>query len=338
MKYQTLISLVLLLLLVACGSTATPEVTSLPAPTAEVIATKPPPATPTATQSPAEPPAPQAGGMASFRNNLATADKFVLELTGVLTPSGGQVYQGWLVSDNGSIISVGVLSVNPDDRVALEWNSPNSENLLSQYSQFQATLEAAAGSDSPAGPVVLLGGLDGDALADARRLFVKNEGEPATPLDTAFALGLLTQTDMAIQHVQNAINAAAIGALPEMRAHLEHVINIIEGAAGPRFGDYDGNGNAENPGDGFGVAGYAGQISSLLASQPAVVEAATIVQAQGVTMQDKCLEILQLEDMAAANAQLGELKGMADQLKAEPVTRLYQAAQSTVGFEVTAVD
>jgi hypothetical protein len=276
--------------------------------------------------------------MASFQDNLATADKFVLELTGVSLPPDGQAYQGWLMSDDGAITGIGTLSVNSDGGVALEWNSPSSENLLSHYSHFQVTLEPAVGSDSPTGQVVLGGGLEEDALANARRLFVKNEGEPATPLNTAYALGLIAQTDMAGQHVQNAANAAAIGALPEMRAHLEHVVNVIEGAAGSRFGDHDGNGNAENPGDGFGVVGYGGQVANLLANQPAVVEAATGVQAQSATVLDKSLEILELEDMAAANAQLGELKSLADQLKADSVARLYQTAQNAVGFEVTAVE
>jgi hypothetical protein len=185
--------------------------------------------------------------------------------------------------------------------------------------------------------VVLAGGLEGDALANAQRLFVKNESEPATPLNTAFALGLIAQTDVAVQHVQNATNAAAIGALPEMRTHLEHVVNIIEGAAGPRFGDHDGNGNAENPGDGFGVVGYAGQIGALSNNQ-AVAEAVATVQTQNAAIQDKALEIITIEDMGTATAQLGELKNMADQLRAGAVAGLYQVAQNGVGFEVTAVE
>ena len=59
----------------------------------------------------------------------------------------------------------------------------------------------------------------------------------------AFVPGMMAQTDVGVQHVQNAVNAAAIGALPETRIHLEHIVNIFEGAAGPRFGDHDGNGN-----------------------------------------------------------------------------------------------
>jgi len=390
MRFGNLFILLLtMLLLVACGGTATevaqptpvveesvaedvatptdqptpkpPTLTPTPIPeeptdTPESEATEPPVATPTPVEEPteaAEPtstpepeptntpepePVAQVGGTAGFRNNLATADQFVLNLTGVPAPPDGQAYQGWLVAADGSTISVGVLAVNTDGSVAWQWNSPATENLLSRYGRFQATLEPAAGSDNPTGPVVFAGELAAGALDNAQRLFVKNQGEPATPLDTAFVPGMLAQTDIGVQHVQNAVNAAAIGALPETRVHLEHVVNIFEGAAGPRFGDHDGNGNAENPGDGFGVVGYVGQITALLGNRPAVSEAAAAILTQVTAIQDKCLQILPLDDMAAINAQLVELKSMADQLKAGPVADLNRAAQNGFSFEVSSVE
>lgn len=328
-------------------STATlaPTDSAAPSPTAEteqvdLPASTPTPAPPTATATtaatPTTPPtpAPRAGGTAGFRDNLAVADQFILNLNHVPRPPDGQAYQGWLVGDDGTTTSLGVLNLNPDGSLSLEWNSPGSENLLSRYARFQLTLEPTAGSPSPTGEVVLAGSLEGESLAAARRLFVRNEGEPGTPLNTAFALGLKAQTDVAVQHVQNAANAAAIGALPEMRVHLEHVINILEGAAGPRFGDYDGNGVAENPGDGFGVIGYSGQMARLLAAQAPVTSASADVQAQSAAIQDKCLEILAIQDMMVAASQLGELKTLADQLKTGPIASLYQAAQSAISFSV----
>ena len=86
------------------------------------------------------------------------------------------------------------------------------------------------------------------------------------------------------------------------------------------------------------MVGYVGQITTLLASRPAVGEAATAVQTQVAAIQDKSLEILSLDDMAAVNAQLAELKSMADQLKAGPVADLNQAAQNGFSFEVISVE
>jgi len=153
-----------------------------------------------------------------------------------------------------------------------------------------------------------------------------------------FCWGLVAQTDVAVQHVQNAVNAAAIGALPEMRMHLEHVVNILEGATGPRFGDHDGNGSAENPGDGFGTVVYAEQIAELLKSRAGIDQVMTQFKKQVIAIEDKCLAILQIQDMAAAPAQLGELKALADQLKSGPMADLYQAAQEAVSFEVKSVE
>ena len=346
MKYRVLIMFILLFLLASCGPAPAEPPTSAPAVEPEPMEPSAP--APTATipltqvvvdELVAEPaPSIRLDGRAGFRDNLATADQFILDLTGVPELLDGQAYQGWLLGDDGTTVSVGVLKPESDGSVTLVWNSPTSENLLSRYARFQATIEPAAGSASPTGQVVFAGGLDGDALVSARWLFVRNEGEPATPLNTAFALGLVAQTDIALQHVQNAVNAAAIGALAEMRAHLEHAVNILDGAVGSRFSDHNGDGTAENPGDGFGVVGYAGRIAELLDGQETVAEAVMGVQAQSAIIQDKCLEILRIEDMAAATAQLEELEGLAEQLEANSVAGLYRAAQNAVSFQVTLVE
>ncbi|MDX1521313.1 MAG: hypothetical protein R3264_06775, partial [Anaerolineae bacterium] len=57
------------------------------------------------------------------------------------------------------------------------------------------------------------------------------------------------------------------------RRHAEHVVNILEGKEGEHYGDLDGSGLDENPGDGFGVRNYL--ISAVEATQRAT-EAATV--------------------------------------------------------------
>lgn len=339
MKLGRWIFVVPLLLLISCGPT--PETTTLTPPVYSAETSEPAhsmPTAPTADATLAPLPVPQTGGLAGFRDQLAVADQFFVTLTDVSTPPSGQAYQGWLLGDDGTIISVGMLAVAPDGNATLIWNSPNSESLLSRYVRFQVTLEPESGNASPTGKMVFTGGLEGAALTNARRLLVKNDGEPATPLNTAYALGLLAQTDIAAQHIQNASNAAAIGAQAEMRSHLEHIVNIFEGMGGPRFGDHDGNGSAENPGDGFGVLGYSGQIAVILSEQETVVETAASIQAQTAAIQDKCMEIQKLEDTEAATAQLTELRQMIDQFKTGPVASLYQAAQDSMRFAVTPVE
>lgn len=62
---------------------------------------------------------------------------------------------------------------------------------------------------------------------------------------------------IAVDHRGLIEDELANGNLPEARRHAEHVINIIDGSLGPLFGDLDGSGLAENPGDGTGVLAYA---------------------------------------------------------------------------------
>ena len=337
MKLDKLTFFVLLLLLTSCK--LGPEPTVLPTPVYSTETSNPAPTLDASASLP-----PSQLGMAGFRDQLAVADQFFLILANVPAPPDDQAYQGWLLGDDGTTLNTGILPLAPDGSVTLTWNSPISENLLNRYARFQITLEPAAGADknhpsaNPTGKVVFAGSLEGAALANARRLFVKNDGEPATPLDTAFALGLLAETGLAAQHVTNAVNAAAIGAQDEMRAHLEHVVNILEGASGPRYGDHDGNGTAENPGDGFGVIGYSRQIAALLPGQATVAETDASIQAQIAVIQDKCLEILQLEDPGAAASQLSELQQLIDQFQTDPVASLYQAAQDSVRFEVIPIE
>lgn len=295
--------------------------------------------TPSVTAPPVSPfPASLSGGTAGFRNQLAVADQFFLTLSAVPAPPDGHAYQGWLLGDDGTTVSTGIISLAQDGSATLTWNSPTSANLLESYARVQITLEPDTGSASPTGKVVLSGSLEGTSLTIARQLFVKNEGESATPLNTAFAIGLRAETDLAVQHVTNAVNAAAIGALDEMRAHLEHVINILEGARGSHFGDHDGHGTAENPGDGFGVLGYAENIARLRSEDAAIVATNANIQTQGALIQEKCLEILKIEDTAGASVQLSELQTSIKQFKTNLVDSLYQAAQESIRFEIVAVE
>ena len=68
--------------------------------------------------------------------------------------------------------------------------------------------------------------------------------------------GALEQTATALQHsgfVNEAITAAN---LEGARNHAEHIVNILDGQGGMFFGDLNRDGQAQNPGDGYGVRAY----------------------------------------------------------------------------------
>lgn len=272
------------------------------------------------------------GNTAGFLNQYAIADQFVLSLSAIPQLPNDQAYQGWLIANDGAALSLGILQLAADGKIAFSWTSPSGENLLSRYGRFEITLEPTAGSPSPAGRVAYAGGLDASRLDMARQLFVKNTRQPPTPLNTPLLAGLLSQLELVIQHVHNAENAAAIGAQGEMRLHLEHMINILEGAEGERFKDYTGDGAAQNPGDGFGVRGYARQIAALLGGESQLVSGE--VESQISVTQDQCVAIFQLTDLAQIKVQLIDLRAMAETLKNGPITRLNQLVWDIVQFQV----
>jgi hypothetical protein len=267
---------------------------------------------------------------AGFESQFAIADQFLLMLTGVPAAPQGQAYQGWLVSDDGALLSVGQLAPAADGSLSFGWTSPTGENLLTRFTGFEITLEPADGSDSPTGKIVYAGDMDSAQAANARLLFVTNTGEPATPLNAPLIPGLLTQLDIAIQHIQNAQNAEAIGAAQEMHVHLEHVVNILEGADGPRFKDYNGDGAAQNPGDGFGVKGYARQVAAVLNAP----ELATPVETSVNALQDQALTVFELTDLTQAAELLTTLHTAAVSLRDTTVAELYHQADKTAWFPV----
>jgi hypothetical protein len=272
-------------------------------------------------------------GRVSFRDNLAVADQLTLTMRGVDPPPDGFVYEGWLIADDGvTEISSGVFEVAADGSVDYVWISPTGDNLIALYASFAVTVEPAGDSDpGPSNEVAFRGAADPATLAAARRVFAANDGEPATPRNVSFGQGLLVQSQLAKDHAFNAFNAAAIGAMGEMRVHAEHVINIIEGTAGPRFADYTGDGRAENPGDGFGALAYARQIAALL---PGASGDSSNVESQLISIQNVAAEIAAAADIPSAHPFLDEFKSLGDSLINEVAPGFYAAAQATVGYSV----
>ena len=70
-------------------------------------------------------------------------------------------------------------------------------------------------------------------------------------------VGLVEEARLLATHAHLARSSAAAGNLAGARTHTEHSRNILFGKDDPRYGDFDGNGSAENPGDGFGLLRYA---------------------------------------------------------------------------------
>ena len=269
-------------------------------------------------------------GTAMFGDRLATADEFSLHMSGVRALSGNHSYQGWLVgSDGRSFLSLGLLQPAPDGSLSFRWDSPTSENLLGHYVGFQVTVEAATGGAEPRGPIAFSGSLP----ASGRALFGPGVSSPSPA-----AVGLKQQTELAAEHSGMAIAAQKINARDEMKAHLEHVINILEGQKGKRFGDYLGTGVPQNPGDGYGAQAYEKDLFEYLSKYAgATSDLEKLDQSFRTDMssvEDACLAALSLADATKATQLMQDLKSRLVALQSGPVAELYRTAQKELSISV----
>jgi plastocyanin/uncharacterized membrane protein YozB (DUF420 family) len=77
-------------------------------------------------------------------------------------------------------------------------------------------------------------------------------------------------------HAVELADAQTRGSLPAVERHTEHLINLIEGAQGSHYGDIDGNGHLEDPGDGIGLLARLGAVVAAGGSPGATQQAATV--------------------------------------------------------------
>lgn len=262
-----------------------------------------------------------------------------IEATALPAAPANRNYLAWLIAEDDSVQLLGVLEPNAQGNARLLWQAPDGENLLTRYIGARITLEDTRSAQAPGGETRYESRLNPATITAVRRLFVSNTGEPITPRNTSFMLGLYEQTDLALQHVQNAVNAAAISAVNETRTHLEHVINILEGVQGARYGDYTSDGIAQNPGDGFGVSGYAEQTIQILQQLGFAADDAALV-ANLQTLEDLCVEILRMDiaDLRTIQDRLKTLRAESLTFQNSTIAEIEAAAYELVRIPLEAVN
>jgi hypothetical protein len=176
------------------------------------------------------------------------SSRLTVTMTGAARAPEGFRYEGWLVGDDGSgPLSVGFIAVGPGGSASLTYDSPDGANLIAAYSQFVISVEPNPDPDpAPSADKPYMDAVPLAAMAHIRHLVVS---WPAGS-DTGILTDLKSQLDVAIQHSRLARDGATID---DLRTHIHHVINIIEGEGGDNFDAAFGN-----PGDGVGVLAHAG--------------------------------------------------------------------------------
>ena len=106
--------------------------------------------------------------------------------------------------------------------------------------------------------------------------------------------------------------------LQTVRRHAEHLVNLIEGKTGEHYGDLDGDGFLEDPGDGVGLVNYLESVASISDGEQTKSLAAEIL---GLLQEidDLALSVLTANDLNSVSAPVERVNSLAQRLSGEDV-------------------
>ncbi|MCA9931323.1 MAG: hypothetical protein KC419_22715, partial [Anaerolineales bacterium] len=203
-------------------------------------------------------------------------------------PPANLHYELWLETADGVLQNIGPLEV---ENGRIFTTTARSENLLLTYSRALISIELeGTAPDAIIGDITFTGELPDDFLDELRQVLVDG-GDGVGLLDNA-----LEQTAVAAQHAGFSVDALAANDLAEAKKHVEHVINILDGETGSRFGDVNLDGQIQNPGNGVGVRVYL-ENSRRHVEQALQTESITVIQqqqaAEAIAAIDNSLAVLE---------------------------------------------
>lgn len=206
---------------------------------------------------------PQVGYVRVVDNEFERAATYIVELGGanpddafnnvsIEAPPDNHTYHLWFVEDDG--LTTFDATDLPFENGAIEFEGNTGRNLLRDFTGVFISLELIDDPDPRISDQIVFAGFVPPAvMVEVRNMVVDT---PNPDVDQGSLVGAQAQIALAISHagfLRNSLNDDDFaGAL----RHAEHIVNILDGADGPHFGDLDDNGRAENPGDGYGLVRY----------------------------------------------------------------------------------
>ena len=121
-------------------------------------------------------------------------------------------------------------------------------------------------------------------------------------------------------------DARGRGSLAAVKRHAEHLTNLIEGKTGPHYGDIDGNGHVEDPGDGIGLLARLDTVAGVT-GEPAATQAAAVRQ-QLQRIVALSLGVIRTSDVAGMAPAVQEILALARQANADGVFEIETLARA----------
>jgi tRNA A-37 threonylcarbamoyl transferase component Bud32 len=284
---------------------------------------------PLASASPA--PASTPSGFAIFKDSGLTA-----QINDVVPAPDGFAYQAWLVGSEVDPLSLGLIKP-VDGQIALSYQDPDGNSLLATYSGFWISLEPQPDPDPQTSGEKIYTATVSDQTAAYAKLLTDVNGPGA--LSSELLDGMAHQAVHYTSHRDLAVNSIDQGNLAGGKQHSEHVINILEGKSGPDYGDWNGDGRIENPGDDVGLIPYLQLLSALVVdiesaptADDASRQAADQLNQQIQTLLSQAGSARDLATRVASADTLEEVQPLAPELAAiqlkDPVNAVVSQAQS----------
>jgi len=130
-------------------------------------------------------------------------------------------------------------------------------------------------------------------------------------------------------HAAELSDSAGRGNLETVRRHAEHLVNLIEGESGSNYGDLDGDGFLEDPGDGIGLLTYLQSAASVSLDDTTETLAAEISDLLE-TIDDLALSVLAANEMNSVRAPVQEVDRLTQRVNGEDVAQLLAGGPDTV--------
>ena len=267
----------------------------------------------------------QPSGAATLRDS-----SLQLTISDVPPPPAGFQYAAWLLAADGAAVGLGAQS--PDgSTLAISYVDPSGQNLAAHYTIVAISLEPDPDPNpGVAGQVVYRAEIPAELADLLQRLDSMASGQTVSE---ALSAGAASQAKTFDSHKGFSISDVDQDNLVGARQHAEHTINIAVGEGASDYGDWDGNGNIQNPGDGYGLLRYlqawqamaeaeaaSSQVSAdrkaSLASFVEQVAAARTLAEQGVSLATRLASSDTAEEMAPLAQEWGaiNLEGTVAQL------------------------
>lgn len=191
-------------------------------------------------------------GVLRYQDGAALVDEVSFKASGMPLLAPGNQYEVWLRDETGEEVrSVGYLHLDAEGNGSTSFVDPQGRNLLAQYGAAAITIEPDPDpSPNPSETLFQSVQLPEEGLLHIRHLLVSFAKAPA---GIGLLDGLVNDSSLATQLTKAMLDAYEAGDETATRSNAEEVLNVLVGSQSPDYADWDGDGEIEDPGDGYGL-------------------------------------------------------------------------------------